>query len=94
MMDGFLGYKKVSIQRDDRENTSFTTNWGTFMYYKMPFGLMNAWGTFQREMNIYFIRERDKFIFIYLDDMIIYSKLDDDYFSHLKQTFNNCRKFG
>jgi hypothetical protein len=42
MVDGFSGYNQVSIFPEDREKTTFTTPWGTFMYAKMPFGLMNA----------------------------------------------------
>jgi hypothetical protein len=45
------------------------------MYDKMPFGLMNAGATFQREMDIAFIGEKDKFMVIYLDDITVFSKL-------------------
>jgi hypothetical protein len=47
MIDGFSGYNQVSVLPEDREKTAFTTPWGTFMYAKMPFGLMNAGETFQ-----------------------------------------------
>ena len=47
MIDGFSGYNQISILLEDREKTNFTTPWGTFMYAKMPFGLMNAGATFQ-----------------------------------------------
>lgn len=50
------------------------------MYAKMPFGMMNAGVTFQREMYIDFSKERDKFIVIYLDDIIVYS---ESYFQHI-----------
>jgi hypothetical protein len=63
---------------------AFTTPWGTFMYDKMPFGLMNVGATFQRAMDIAFIGERDKFEVIYLDNLIIFSKSDDDHLIHLK----------
>ena len=46
MVDGFSGYNKISMHPDDREKTTFTTPWRTFMYDKMPFGLMNAGATF------------------------------------------------
>jgi hypothetical protein len=45
-------------------------------------------------MDIYFVGERDTFIFIYLDDMTLFSKTDEDDINHLKQTFVKCRKFG
>jgi hypothetical protein len=42
MIDGFSRYNKFSVLPEDREKIGFTTPWGTFMYAKMPFGLMNA----------------------------------------------------
>jgi hypothetical protein len=47
MIDGFSSYNQISVLPEDREKTSFTTPWGTFMYTKIPFGLMNAGATFQ-----------------------------------------------
>ena len=49
------------------------------MYVKMPFGLMNAGATFQRVMEIYFSDEIGNFIFIYLDDITVYSKTDEEH---------------
>jgi len=54
MLDGFSGYNQIMVHPDDREKTTFTTLWGTFMYTKMSFGLMNVGATFQREMDISF----------------------------------------
>jgi hypothetical protein len=47
MIDGFSGYNQIFFLLEYRENTTFTTPWGTFMYAKMPFGLINTGGTFQ-----------------------------------------------
>ena len=79
---------------DDKEKTTFTTLWGTFMYDKMTFGLINAGATFQRAMDIAFVGERDKFVLIYLDDIAVFSQSDDEHLKHLKQTFLKCRKYG
>jgi hypothetical protein len=73
MIDGFFGYNQISVLPKGREKTAFTTPWGTFMYAKIPFGLMNARETFQRAMDIAFIGEKDKFMVIYLDDIIVFS---------------------
>ena len=43
---------QILVHPDDQLKTTFTTPWGTFMYLKMPFGLMNAGATFQRAMDI------------------------------------------
>jgi hypothetical protein len=63
------------------------------MYDKMSVSLVNASATFQRAMDIAFVDERDKFVVIYLDDMTLFSKSDEDHLIHLKQTFEKCRKF-
>jgi hypothetical protein len=94
MIDGFSRYNQIAVNEHDKEKTTFTTPWGTFMYDKMSFGLMNAGSTFQRSMDITFIGERDKFMVIYLDDLTIFSKSDEDHLIHLKQTIEKCRTFG
>jgi hypothetical protein len=50
--------------------------------------------TFQRDMEIAFVGVRDKFIAIYLDDMNVFSKTNEDHINHLRQTFVKHRKFG
>jgi hypothetical protein len=94
MIDGFSGYNQIDVHEKDRELTTFTTPWETFMYDKILFGLMNARETFQRAMDITFVGENDKFIVIYLDDLIVFSKSDDDHLKHLRQTFIKCQSYG
>jgi hypothetical protein len=94
MIDGFSGYNQVSVLPEDRENMTFTTPWGTFMYAKMPFGLMNAGATFQRAMDIAFIGEKDRFVVVYMDDITVFSKSDREHYCHLRKVFLKCRSFG
>ena len=47
MIDGFSRYNQIKVLPKDQEKTAFTTPWGTFMYAKMPFVLMNVGATFQ-----------------------------------------------
>jgi hypothetical protein len=93
-IDGFSGYNQIVVHPDDKEKTAFTTPWGTFMYEKMPFGLMNAGATFQRAMDIAFIGEKDKFVLIYLDDITVFSSIHELHLQHLKRTFLKCRRYG
>ena len=79
---------------DDIEKIVFTTPWGTFMYQKMSFGLINVGANFQRAIDIAFVGEKDKFIVIYLDDMIMFSTSDDDHIKHLRLTFIKCKRYG
>jgi hypothetical protein len=64
------------------------------MYVKMPFGLMNAGATFQRAMDIAFVEESGKFIVVYLDDVTVFSRSDDEHLRHLRRVFEKCRRFG
>jgi hypothetical protein len=45
-------------------------------------------------MDIAFVGERDKFVFIYLDDLIVFSNSDAKHLMHVRKTFEKCRKFG
>ena len=78
----------------DQENTTFTTPWGTFMYAKIPFGLMNAGETFHWTTGIDFVDEKDKIMVIYLDDITVFSKSDEEHVAHLLRMLKKCRKFG
>ena len=55
---------------------------------------MNVGTTFQREIDIALVEEKDKFVLVYMDDIIVYSKYDRDHINHLEQVFLKCRKFG
>ena len=94
MMDDFFGYNQVVMQPKDQRKTTFMTSWGTFMCAKMPFGLITIGETFRRVMDITFDGEKDKFVVVYLDDIIVFSKTDEEHIEHLKLTFEKCRKYG
>ena len=94
LLDGFSWYNQILVQEEDQAKTTFTTPWGTFMYVKMPFGLMNVEATFQRAMDIAFAKEIHDFLVIYLDDITVFSKTDNEHLDHLKQVFIKCRKYG
>ena len=64
------------------------------MYAKMPFGLMNVGATFQRAMDIAFVRLKDKFVIIYLDEFTVYSNSHEEHLYHLRRVFLKCRQFG
>ena len=84
MLDGCSGYNQIAVHPEDQEKTAFTSSWGTFMYAKMPFGLINAGATFQRAMDIKFIEEKDKILVIYLDEITVFSKSDEEHAAHLR----------
>lgn len=90
-LDGFSGYNQVSIREQDKDKTTFTTDWGTYAYHKMPFGLCNAPATFQRMMTNIFQEQLRKFLEIFIDDFCVFGKRSE-HLSHLKQTFDKCRE--
>ena len=73
-LDGFSGYNHIMVHAEDQEKTTLTTPWGTFMYAKMSFRLMNVGETFQWPMDIVFVEENDKILVIYLDDITVFSQ--------------------
>ena len=67
MVDGFSGYNHIAMHPNDKEKTAFTTPWGTFMYDKMHFGLMNAGATFQRAMDFpLWVKKISLWLFIWM----------------------------
>eukprot|EP00253_Pinus_taeda_P019140 PITA_19140 len=60
----------------------------------MPFGLKNAGATFQRAMDLTFANEKDVFLVVYLDDLMVFPKSDEEHMYHLKTVFLKCRKYG
>ncbi|GJX79445.1 reverse transcriptase domain-containing protein [Tanacetum coccineum] len=78
-LDGFSGYFQISIDPHDQEKTTFTCPYGTFAYRRMPFGLCNAPGTFQRCMMAIFHDMIEKTMEVFMDD-----------FSVFGNSFENC----
>ncbi len=60
----------------------------------MPFGLKNAGATFQRAIDFSFTNEKDVFRVVYLDDLTVFSKSNEEHMYHLKTVFQKCRKYG
>nr|GEZ52660.1 DNA-directed DNA polymerase [Tanacetum cinerariifolium] len=71
-LDGFLGYFQISIDPQDQEKTTFTCPYGTFTYRRMPFGLCNAPGTFQRCMMAIFHDMVEKTMEVFMDDFLVF----------------------
>ena len=84
----------MKVFPEDQEKTTFTTPWGTFMYAKYPFGLMNAGETFQCAMDITFAEEKEKIVVIYMDNITVYSRWAKDHIRHLKRVFIKFRRYG
>ena len=88
MLDGFSGYNQISVALEDQHNMTFTTSWGTFVYYRMPFSLINVEATVQRAMDHSFVDLKNKIIVMYLDDLTMFSKKRRDHVHLLKSVLN------
>ncbi|GBG88460.1 hypothetical protein CBR_g47159 [Chara braunii] len=77
------GYHQLEIRQEDRYKTAFKTRYGHFEWLVMTFGLTNALATFQAAMTTEFRHILDRFILIYLDDILVYSRSLDEHVEHL-----------
>jgi hypothetical protein len=93
MLDGFSGSNQILVTDEDRHKTTFTTQWGTFEYNRMPFSLLNAKSTFQRAVDFSFGDIISKINEIYQDDLTMFSKDRRTQVKHLKQVFKRCSKY-
>uniref|UniRef100_A0A2N9GDN4 Reverse transcriptase domain-containing protein n=1 Tax=Fagus sylvatica TaxID=28930 RepID=A0A2N9GDN4_FAGSY len=92
-IDAFSGYNQIVMDETDQEKTSFTTSKGLFCYKVMPFGLKNAGATYQRLMNRMFHDQLGKNVKVYIDDMLVKSKKEDDHLKDLEETFKTLHKY-
>ncbi|GJU43904.1 reverse transcriptase domain-containing protein [Tanacetum coccineum] len=82
-LDGFSGYFQIPIDPQDQEKTTFTCPYGTFAYRRMPFGLCNAPGTFQRCMMAIFHDMIEETMEVFMDDFSVFEDSFSSCLSHL-----------
>jgi hypothetical protein len=78
-----LGYHQIKIHPEDIPNTTFSTRYGLYEYLVMSFGLINAHAHFMYLMNSVFMSELDKFVVVFIDDILIYSKSEEEHAQYL-----------
>ncbi|GJW95277.1 reverse transcriptase domain-containing protein [Tanacetum coccineum] len=89
-LDGFSGYFQIPIDPQDQEKTTFTCPYGTFAYRRMPFGLCNAPGTFQRCMMAIFHDMIEKTMEVFMDDFLVFGNSFETCLSHLDKMLQRC----
>ena len=91
-LNAFQGYHQIPLARDDQEKTALITPVGNYYYKTMPFGLKNAGSTYQRMMTKTFEPQLGRSIEVYIDDMVIKSKLVSEHVRDLTNIFEILRE--
>ncbi|GJW10516.1 reverse transcriptase domain-containing protein [Tanacetum coccineum] len=89
-LDGFSSYFQIPIDPHDQEKTTFMCPYGTFAYCRMPFGLCNAPGTFQRCMMAIFHDMIKKTMEVFMDDFSVFRNSFEICLSHVDKMFQRC----
>ncbi|GKA78009.1 putative reverse transcriptase domain-containing protein [Tanacetum coccineum] len=86
------GYHQLRVQEEDIPKTTFRTRYGCYEFQLMPFGLTNAPAIFINMMNQVCKPYLDKFVIVFIDDILIYSKSKEDHEEHLKLILELLKK--
>ncbi|GKB73431.1 putative reverse transcriptase domain-containing protein [Tanacetum coccineum] len=87
-----LGYHQLRVREEDIPKTAFKTCYGHYEFQVMPFGLMNAPGVFMDLMNRVCKPYMYKFVIVFIDDILIYSKSKQEHEEHLKSILKLFKK--
>lgn len=91
-IDLWYGYHQLKIHPSDVSKTAFKTHYGHFKFLVMPFGLTIAPAAFMDMMNRAFKEFLDRFVVVFIDDILIYSKSREEHEDHLCMVFSTLRE--
>ncbi|BBG96968.1 transposable element gene [Prunus dulcis] len=86
------GYHQLWIREEDVPKTAFRTRYGHYEFLVMPFGLTNAPAALMDLMNRVFRRYLDRFVIVFIDDILVYSKSQKAHMKHLKIVLKTLRR--
>ncbi|WVZ75635.1 hypothetical protein U9M48_023672 [Paspalum notatum var. saurae] len=86
------GYHQIKVREEDIPKTAFSTRYGLYEYLVMSFGLTNAPAFFMYLMNSVFMNELDKFVVVFIDDILVYSKNEKEHEEHLRIVLSRLRE--
>jgi hypothetical protein len=83
------GYHQLKIRESDIPKTAFVTRYGQYEFTVMSFGLTNTPTYFMNLMNKVFMEDLDKFVVVFIDDILVYSKSVEEHEQHLRVVLGN-----
>ncbi|WVZ84564.1 hypothetical protein U9M48_031589 [Paspalum notatum var. saurae] len=86
------GYYQIKIREEDIPKTAFSTRYGLYEYLVMSFGLTNAPAFFMYMMNSLFMNELDKFVVVFIDNILVYSKSEEEHEENLRTVLTRLRE--
>jgi hypothetical protein len=84
-------YHQIKFRPEDIRKIAFSTRYGLYEYLVMSFGMTNVPTYFMYLMNSIFILELDKFVVVFIDDILVYSENEEDHGEHLRIVLNRRR---
>ncbi|PKA45600.1 RNA-directed DNA polymerase like [Apostasia shenzhenica] len=92
-LDAFSRYHQIWMAKEDEEKTAFITDYDTYCYNVMPFGLKNVGATYQRMIDAVFKGQRGRNLEAYVDDILVKSKSWAEHLSDLRETVDTLRRY-
>ena len=86
------GYHQLKIREKNIPKIAFTTRYGLYEYTVMSFGLTNAPAYFMSMMNKVFMEYLDKFVVVFIDDIMVYLKNEEEHKEHLRLVLEKLRE--
>jgi len=91
VLDLKSGFHQIPLKRQDIEKTAFAVNGGKYEFTRLPFGLKNSPSIFQRALDDILREHVGKICYVYIDDIIVFSKTENEHAHHLEQVFTTLQ---
>jgi hypothetical protein len=87
-------YHQIGLSERSKPLTTFATDWNLYEYTRVPFGIATGAQVLTRLLDMVFSDVKFRFVFHYLDDLVIYSNSFEDHIAHLREVFGRLRRAG